>query len=335
MSRPVQTRRELVVAGGAGAGLALTTPAHARLLPGTRGVGRGRFLDGVVGRAGPERGHFWGRLSTSRARATRAAGRGARSRDERGRGDRDRADLGRRQATLKARIGGRDRQPTTGTPGSRPTGLADRPHRRDGSAGRQRDAGRDAASRAAKLPTRFFNAHHDALTHDLDVYAFLGDYTYEYDARRSDASTQLDRGPGHVDPASTDLTGYRSKLRLYQAGPGLRELHRLHPIVHLGRPRGRERLHRRRPGPSIAQRNAGYRANFEWLPRIATAGDRFPGLPLTLRYGANAELFLLDERQYRGTDGPRRRSSAAASSDWVTRAPRGSGAVGSSSATPT
>src|SRR5690606_12464136 len=65
------TRRQLVVVGGSLApGVALTTPAHARLLPRTRGIGRGRFLDGVAsGEPGPEAVTFWGRLRTSRPRS--------------------------------------------------------------------------------------------------------------------------------------------------------------------------------------------------------------------------------------------------------------------------
>lgn len=43
------TRRTLVAgAGSLAAGLALSTPAHARLVASTRGVGPGAFLDGVA-----------------------------------------------------------------------------------------------------------------------------------------------------------------------------------------------------------------------------------------------------------------------------------------------
>ncbi|WP_050897267.1 alkaline phosphatase D family protein, partial [Patulibacter medicamentivorans] len=328
MSGPVRTRRELVVAGGAlAAGLALTTPAHARLLPATRGVGRGRFLDGVAsGEPGPNAVTFWGRLSTSRPRS---AARLVVASDAGLRNTVATAIVPTSTAvdhTLKARIGGL--RPATRYWYAWQSADDVSPIGRTKTAPPADSATPVAIgfSSCQKLPTGFFNAHHDALTHDLDVYAFLGDYTYEYDARRNDASTQLDRGPGYVDPASTDLTSYRSKLRLYRADPGLRELHRLHPIVHTWDDHEVENDYTDGdPAPSIAQRNAGYRANFEWLPRIATAGDRFR-VYRSLRYGANAELFLLDERQYRGTDGGRPTILGRRQLDWVKRGLEGSGA---------
>ncbi|WP_320673130.1 alkaline phosphatase D family protein [Patulibacter defluvii] len=305
MSGPLRTRRELVVAGGAlAAGLALTTPAHARLLPATRGVGRGRFLDGVAsGEPGPNAVTFWGRLSTARPRS---AARLVVASDPGLRNTVATAVVPTSSAvdhTLKTRIGGLlparhywyawqsadDVSPIgrtkTAPPADSRTPVA------------------VGFSSCQKLPTGFFNAHHDALTHELDVYAFLGDYTYEYDAARNDVSTRLDRGPGYVDPPSTDLTSYRAKLRLYRADPGLRELHRLHPIVHTWDDHEVENDYTDGdPAPSAGQRNAGYRASFEWLPRIAFPGDRFR-VHRSLRYGANLELFMLDERQYRTPGG--------------------------------
>lgn len=64
------TRRSLVAGvGTVVAGAALTTPAHARLLTGTRGIGPGEFLDGVAsGEPAPDAVTFWGRITTPRPR---------------------------------------------------------------------------------------------------------------------------------------------------------------------------------------------------------------------------------------------------------------------------
>jgi alkaline phosphatase D len=62
------------------------------------------------------------------------------------------------------------------------------------------------------------------------------------------------------------------------------------------------------PAPAPLQRTAGYRAAFEWLPQISPARDR-NRIYRRLRLGQQADVFLLDERQYRTGDGdgqPRR-----------------------------
>jgi alkaline phosphatase D len=56
-----------------------------------------------------------------------------------------------------------------------------------------------------------------------------------------------------------------------------------------------------RPAPSAMQRAAGYRAAFEWLPRTVLASDRFR-VYKRISLGLTADLFLLDERQYRTVD---------------------------------
>jgi phosphodiesterase/alkaline phosphatase D-like protein len=52
------------------------------------------------------------------------------------------------------------------------------------------------------------------------------------------------------------------------------------------------------PPPSASQRTAGYRASFEWLPRMVMPTDRFR-IYRRRSLGAFAELFMLDTRQYR------------------------------------
>ncbi|MGE4428038.1 MAG: alkaline phosphatase, partial [Solirubrobacteraceae bacterium] len=302
MTRSIlRTRRELVVVGGAlAAGMALTTPAHARLLPRTRGVGRGRFLDGVAsGEPGPNAVTLWGRLATSRPRS---AARLVVAEDE---------GMTRTVATvivptsagvdhtLKTRVGGLQPGRHYWYAWQSADDVSPIGRTKTAPATDSQDAVNVGFSSCQNLPKGFFNAHREAAATDLDVYAFLGDYTYEYDGGTSDVLT----GRGVADPSSADLTSYRSKLRRYRADPALRELHRLHPAVHTwddhevsnnyteGVPDGA-------PAPSAMQRNAGYRASFEWLPRMSFPGDRFR-LYNAFRLGANAELLMLDQRQYR------------------------------------
>lgn len=310
------TRRDLVVAGGSlAAGLALTTPAHARLLPTTRGVGRGRFLDGVAsGEPSPGAVTFWGRLSTS---APRSAARLLVATD---------SGLNRVVATalvptssgvdhtLKARIGGL--QPSTHYWYAWQSSTEVSPIGRTKTAP-PADSGTPvtiAYSSCQRYGAGFFTAHADAAAHDeIDLYAFLGDYTYEYAYGEYGDS----RGPGVVDPVSTDLTSYRGKLRLYRSDPGLRELHRLHPVVHVWDDHEvADNYTDGAPAPSDLQRNAGYRASFEWLPRLAFQNDRFR-LYRSLRYGRNAELFITDQRQYRTPGEPGTTFLGRAQMDWL------------------
>ena len=293
------TRRELIGAAAAGAAFAAVPPAWARqLLSGRAGVGPGRFLDGVAsGEPGPSAVTFWSKLTTSRPRS------GARlivARDEgmrrvvatavvpTGRGV---------DGTLKARIGGlkpgkeywyawesgNDHSPI-GRTRTRPAPDSQR----------QLSV---AFSSCQHYSYGYFTPHtHAAFTEDLDLYVFLGDYVYEK-ARPATA------GEPRLDPVdSTDLRSYRRKYRLYRGDEGLRELHRLHPAVHIWD--DHEVLNNYSDGrntPQPLQRAAAYRAAFEWLPRIVFPDDRFriyKRIPLN----RTADLFLLDERQYRTVD---------------------------------
>ena len=318
-----QTRRELLAGAGVSlAGLALTTPAHARLISGTRGVGPGAFLDGVAsGEPAATAVTFWGRLSTDRPRS---AARLIVAED---------ADLARVVATaqvptsagvdhtLKARIG--HLRPDTHywyawqsrdalSPVGRTKTTADP------------DSGKTITvgfSSCQRYSDGFFNAHKDAIGRDdLDLYAFLGDYTYEYD------DTDDPNGLGRPDGASTDLTSYRTKLRYYRADPYLRELHRLHPVVHVWDDHEvADNYTDGDPAPSAFQRASGYRASFEWMPRLSAPGDRFR-LYRALRLGRHAELLMLDERQYRDPGKPGTTILGRTQLDWAKGALAASGA---------
>jgi len=320
------TRRELVVAGGSlAAGLALTTPAHARLLPTTRGVGRGRFLDGVAsGEPTPNAVTFWGRLSTS---APRSAARLIVAED---------AALTRTVATvvvptsagvdhtLKARVGGLKPSQHYFYVWQSSTDVSPLGRTKTAPPADSETPVTIAYSSCQNYSAGFFNAHRDAAAHDdIDLCAFLGDYTYEYPYGEYGGEG---RGPGVVDPASTDLETYRGKLRLYRTDPALRELHRLHPVVHTWDDHEvADNYTDGAPSPSDLQRNAGYRASFEWLPRLAFQNDRFR-LYRSLRYGKNAELFITDQRQYRTTGDPGQTLLGRPQMDWLKAGLQTSGA---------
>lgn len=327
VSRISITRRELVVAGGSlAAGLALTTPAHARLLPTTRGVGRGQFLDGVAsGEPSSDAVTFWGRLTTS---APRSAARLVVAED---------AGLTRTVATvvvptsagvdhtLKARVGGLKPSQHYFYVWQSSTDVSPLGRTKTAPAADSDTPVSVAYSSCQNYSAGYFNGHRDAAAFDeIDICAFLGDYTYEYPYAEYGGAG---RGPGVVDPASTDLETYRGKLRLYRADAALRELHRLHPVVHVWDDHEiADNYTDGAPSPSDLQRNAGYRASFEWLPRLAFQNDRFR-LYRSLRYGKHAELFITDQRQYRSTGDPGTTMLGRPQLDWLKRGLQGSNAT--------
>ena len=291
------TRRELVAATAATAFTAAIPPAWgARLGSGAR-VGPGSFRDGVAsGEPGRTAVTFWSRISTERPRS------GARlivARDE---------GMQRVVATavvptgrgighaLKARVGGL--KPSTqyfyvweSANSVSPVGRTRTRPPQDSAAPL-----RIAFSSCQQFTSGFFSAHAHAAAEDLDLYLFLGDYVYERGRPESSGDLRLDRFD------ATDLRSYRRKYRTYRSDAGLRELHRLHPALHIWDDHEVENNYSdNRPTPAPLQRIAGYRAASEWIPRVVDPRDRhriWRRIPL----GATADLFLLDGRQYRTGD---------------------------------
>jgi alkaline phosphatase D len=311
------TRRELVAAATAGAFTAAVPPAWGAMLSRRARVGPGRLMDGVAsGDPAPTAVTFWSKLRTSRPVS------GARlivARDE---------DMRRVVATavvptgqgidhsLKARIGGL--RPDTeyfylwesgsgvspiGRTRTRPPRTSTRPVR-------------IAFSSCQNYQAGWFSAHANAAAETLDLYLFLGDYIYD-----NGRSPQ----PGDVRVDTHDATGlrsYRRKYALARADPGLRELHRVHPAVHLWDDHEVENNYTDNlPPPSALQRTAGLRAASEWIPRGVSRRDRFR-IYRRMPINATAELFLLDTRQYRTgrRDGQPRRMLGDAQMAWLLRA---------------
>ena len=287
------TRRELIAAATVSGALAAVPPAWGRKLLSTKArVGPGSFDDGVAsGEPAPDAVTFWSRLETHRPRS------GARLVVARDLG------LSRVVATaivptgggvngaLKARIGGLQAGTEYFYIWESGSGLSE--------IGRTRTAPdptaaaeplRMAFSSCQHWPSGFYGAHqHAAGLADIDLYLFLGDYVYE----RAGADIRRDL----ID--AVDLRSYRNKYALYRSDPGLRELHRLHPTAHIWDDHEVVNNYTDNdPAPAAAQRTAAYRAAFEWLPRMTFPRERHR-IYKRLQFGALADVFLLDARQYR------------------------------------
>jgi alkaline phosphatase D len=288
------TRRELLAATTAGALTAAVPPAWGELLSRRATVGAGRFADGVAsGDPTATAVTFWSRLRTQRQRS------GARLIVARN------PDMRRVVATavvptghaightLKARVGGL--KPATeyyyaweSASGVSPIGRTRTRPPRD-----SRGPLRIAFSSCQHYQTGWFSAHAHAATEALDLYLFLGDYIYERGRFPLPSDVRVDMSD------ATDLRSYRRKYLLAREDAGLRELHRLHPALHVWDDHEVENNYSDNlPAPSPLQRTAGYRAASEWIPRVVDRRDRFR-IYRRVPINANAELFLLDTRQYR------------------------------------
>jgi alkaline phosphatase D len=297
MPRVHVTRRELIASAGAAGALAASVPPvwAKRLLARRARVGPGAFRDGVAsGEPTATAVTFWSRLTTPRPRS------GARLIVAK--------DPGLRKVVattvvptgaaldgaLKARLGGlspateyfyawesgTDVSPIGRTRTAPPPDAAERL--------------RIAFSSCQQYAVGYFGAHaHAAAVPDLDLYLFLGDYVYE---RGSPTRAPTLRRDGVT---AVDLRSYRRKYALYRSDPGLRELHRLHPIAHVWDDHEVANNYSASGAPTAAaQRAAAYRAAFEWLPRMTFPTNRHR-IYKRFSLGRTADLFLLDERQYR------------------------------------
>jgi phosphodiesterase/alkaline phosphatase D-like protein len=139
----------------------------------------------------------------------------------------------------------------------------------------------------------WFTPHANAAAEQLDLYLFLGDYIYERGRSPIPGDVRADRTD------AVDLASYRYKYALARSDAALQELHRQHPALHVLDDHEVENNYSDNlPAPSPLQRAAGYRAASEWIPRVVNKRDRhriFRRVPLN----ANADLFLVDTRQYR------------------------------------
>jgi alkaline phosphatase D len=140
---------------------------------------------------------------------------------------------------------------------------------------------------------------------DIDFAICLGDYIYEkhYD----DAAVRKDSTGANGDAEVQTLPEYRDKYALYHSDADLRAVRAAHPLLAIWDDHEVEdNWARDQPGtatdnPRVAfpeRRANGFKAFFEHQPRIQVQGDR-NRIYGAQRFGANAEVFLLDQRSYR------------------------------------
>jgi alkaline phosphatase D len=164
----------------------------------------------------------------------------------------------------------------------------------------------------------FYTAHAGlAAEHDVDFVVCLGDYIYEHHYYNGPAE-RADRTGANKDGDVQGLDEYRQKYRLYRSDPNLQAMHAAWPIIPIwddhevednyagSRPDSASKDPERtendnaypRRIPFAERKRAGYLSWFEYMPRVRSkpvTTQIYGTVPL----GANATLFLTDERQYR------------------------------------
>lgn len=151
----------------------------------------------------------------------------------------------------------------------------------------------------------YYTAHAGlAAEPDLDLVVCLGDYIYErnfFDGPRRD-----DLGANRDGEVQT-LDEYRAKYRLYRSDPNLQAMHQAHPAIAIWDDHEVEDNYTAdKPGeqtsdPRVSfaeRRRAAYLAFFENMPQARIRPER-NRIYRRLSLGRHADLFLLDERQYR------------------------------------
>jgi alkaline phosphatase D len=141
---------------------------------------------------------------------------------------------------------------------------------------------------------------------DLDLVICLGDYVYEEVNRTQDIPERRDTTGANGDGEIMTLAEFRQKFALYQSDRDLQAMHAAHPFAAIWDDHEVENDYAgATPGDAVDRRVPfevrkanGYRAWRENLPLLAPAGAErviYGRMPL----GANADVLLLDERQYR------------------------------------
>ncbi|MCP9489934.1 MAG: alkaline phosphatase D family protein [Solirubrobacteraceae bacterium MAG38_C4-C5] len=149
----------------------------------------------------------------------------------------------------------------------------------------------------------FYTAHRDMAAQDLDLVVCLGDYLYE------EATDEEALGRAHVpDTELASLSDYRTRYDQYQTDSDLIAMRAAHPLMAIWDDHELDDNYSfERAGddnPRVGdidfseRRDNAYQAFFEHMPRIRNSSvpDRIHG---SLSLGGNAELFLLDTRQFR------------------------------------
>ena len=190
----------------------------------------------------------------------------------------------------------------------------------------------------------FFSAYrHLQARGDLDAIIEVGDYIYEYPTGEYAGKFGVIR-PHEPRHEIVTLADYRTRLGQYRTDPDLQSLHGHvpwictwddHEVANDQWAGGAEN-HQPHEGAWSDRKNASSQAYFEWMP-VRPDSLRDGGmLYRRLRWGALAELSMLDLRSYRteqpsrfdgaGIDGPTGTITGAEQMEWLTRGIATSGA---------
>ena len=153
----------------------------------------------------------------------------------------------------------------------------------------------------------FYTAHRGlANEDDLDLIICLGDYVYERPFY-GDGGVRPDGTGANHDGEVQKIGEYRAKYRLYQSDENLRRLRARVPMMAIWDDHEVEDNYAdEKPGEAtldrrirfLRRRRNGYKAFLEYMPFDSVADERFR-IYRSIRMGRTADLFLLDERQYR------------------------------------
>jgi alkaline phosphatase D len=152
---------------------------------------------------------------------------------------------------------------------------------------------------------------------DLDLVICLGDYIYEHMYYPGPADRKDTLGANHDGDVQT-LAEYRSKYRMYQADKNLQAMHAAFPFVSVWDDHEVEDNYAGSSADSAStdpentennndyprrvpfgdRRANGYKAFFEAMPRMQVKGDP-TAIYGSVKLGSMVELFLTDQRQYR------------------------------------
>ena len=147
----------------------------------------------------------------------------------------------------------------------------------------------------------YFTAHRHLAGENLNAVLFLGDYMYE-----SSWGRELVRR--HTGGRPTTLEEYRDRYALYKSDKDLQAAHGAHPWILTWDDHEVTDDYSNDIGPDdpdprrfLAQRAAAYQAYWEHMPLSNAQRPSGPNLKLydRLRFGTLAEVFTLDDRQYR------------------------------------
>jgi alkaline phosphatase D len=147
----------------------------------------------------------------------------------------------------------------------------------------------------------YFSALRHMAAEDLNAVMFLGDYIYELSWGR-------DLVRRHTGGRATQLFEYRDRYALYKSDADLQAAHAAHPWILTWDDHEVTDDYSDDVGPEDAdparflkQRAAAYQAYWEHMPLPNAMRPQGPNLRLynRLRFGSLAEVFTIDDRQYR------------------------------------